>query len=118
MPGFPNSLFSIGNLCDAGLYCAFAPSSVYAYDPLTNSIKLQGWRVLLSRLWRFLINNIVKNRKLKPNDNTKFIAPKFVANSAYDLPSTTALIRYLHAVAGILVKETWCEVIKFRNCIS
>ena len=42
MPGFLDSLFSIGNLCDAGFHCTFTLSSVCAYDPKTNIIKLQG----------------------------------------------------------------------------
>ena len=55
MPGFPDSLLSIGNLCDAGLHCTFTRTSVHAYDPITKIIKLQGWRDNKSRLWRFPI---------------------------------------------------------------
>ena len=42
MPGFPNNLFSISNLCDLGLHCAFTPTSVYAYDLTAKVIKIQG----------------------------------------------------------------------------
>ena len=38
----------------------------------------------------------------------------FCAN-AYDLPSSTALIRYHHATAGFPVKETWCKAIAKGN---
>ena len=37
------------------------------------------------------------------------------AFSAYDLPSVEALIRYFHAAAGFLVRDTWLKEIKAGN---
>ena len=111
MPSFPDSLFSIGTLCDAGLHCTFTPHSVHACDPKTSDVKLQGWREAYSKLWRFPIdnNNININKDLYKN------TCKFVANSAYDLPSISALIKYHHASAGFPIKNTWCQAIKNGN---
>ena len=38
--GFPDSLLSIGNLCDTGLHCAFTKISVFAYDLITKKRKI------------------------------------------------------------------------------
>ena len=37
------------------------------------------------------------------------------AFSAYDMPSVEALIRYFHAAAGFLVRDTWLKAIKAGN---
>ena len=62
MPGFLDSLFSISNLCDAGLHCTFTPTNVQAFDPKSKVVKLQGWRDPTSRLWRFPICDILHNQ--------------------------------------------------------
>ena len=33
----------------------------------------------------------------------------------YDLPSMEALVRYMHAAAGLPVRSTWLKAIKNRN---
>ena len=58
----------------------------------------------------FPINNNVQVSNEIGNNNFKF-----VANSACDLPSISALIKYHYASAGFLVKATWCQVIKNGN---
>ena len=50
MPGFPDNLFSISNLCYSDLHYAFTPISVYAYDPITKVVKIQGWRDTSTKL--------------------------------------------------------------------
>ena len=37
------------------------------------------------------------------------------AFSAYDMPGVEALIRYFHAAAGFLVRDTWLKAIKAGN---
>ena len=37
------------------------------------------------------------------------------ANNVYDLPSVEALVRYMHAAAGFLVRSTWLKAIKNGN---
>ena len=39
-------------------------------------------------------------------------------NSAYELPSTKQLIRYLHACAGYPTHETWVKAIRAGNYVS
>ena len=111
MLGFPDNLFSISNLYDSGLHCTFTPTEVVAFDPITKVIKLQGWRDAISKLWRFPICE-VKPKELK-SDQPHF--QELTANSAYNLPSTEALIKYHHATAGFLIKESWCEAISNGN---
>ena len=44
--------------------------------------------------------------------------PKHAINSAYKLPITEQLIRYLHACAGYPTKETWVKAIPAGNYVS
>ena len=37
------------------------------------------------------------------------------SHSVYDLPSVEALVRYMHAAAGFIVKSTWLKAIKNGN---
>ena len=39
-------------------------------------------------------------------------------NSAYELPSTEQLIRYLHACAGYPTRETWVKAIQAGKYVS
>ena len=112
MPGFPDSLFSISNLCDAGLHCTFTPTNVQAFDPKTNAVKLQGRRDPTSRLWRYPMCDMLHNQ-VTPKQ--KLCHQVSSANNACDLPSATALVKFHHATAGFPVKETWCQAIKQGN---
>ena len=51
------------------------------------------------------------NNNLKLPAVQKISHALFYANSAYDLPSSTAVIRHRHATAGFPVKETWFKAI-------
>ena len=44
--------------------------------------------------------------------------PKQAINSAYELPSTEQLIRYLHACAGYPTHKTWVKDIRAGNYVS
>ena len=44
--------------------------------------------------------------------------PKHAIKSAYELPSTEQLTRYLHACAGYPMKETWVKAIRAGNYVS
>ena len=85
MPGFPGPLVSIGNLCDSGLHYTFTKLSVFAHDPHSYVIKLQGWPDKMTRLWQFPINNTQQDRKSlpKPAQPTDALLQ---SNSACDLP--------------------------------
>ena len=103
VPGFPGSLLSINNLCDAGLHCTFTHTSVHAFDPKTSAVKLQGWRDLTSRLWSFPTRDIMHDQ-VTPKQN--FFHQGLTVNSACDLTSVLSFIKYHHATAGFPVKET------------
>lgn len=114
MPSFPDSLISISKLCDAGLHCTFAPQSVLAFDPSTNDIKLQGWRDTASKLWRFPLGQ----ERTNINTDSAQHSNSITANSAYDLPSVSALIKHHHASAGFPIKNTWCQAIKDGQLVA
>ena len=55
------------------------------------------------------------------NTDTKFISrpnPDHAINSAYELPSSEQLVRYLHACAEYPTKETWLKEIWAGNYLS
>ena len=86
MPEFPDNLFSISNLCNAGLHCTFTPKEVIAYEPKTKVVKIKGWRDPMLKLWRFLICNLPEKTLLNQN-KSKIYSNITVANNAYNLPS-------------------------------
>ena len=62
LPGFPNSLVSMGILCDTGHHCLFTDKIVIAYDKNTKKVKLQGWRERKpGDMWRFPLINLSEN---------------------------------------------------------
>ena len=80
-------------------------------SPDGNTI-IQGWREKkLPRLWRFDLRPDEKEDKKYTTTSHK--GPE--AHSVYDLPSVEALVRYMHATAGFLVKPTWTKEIKHGN---
>ena len=82
------------------------------YSKNNKTILLKGWRDTTgAKLWRF---------SLRPKDNhVSSIQPEppqtLTALNTHDLPSVGALVRYLHAAAGFLVKSTWLAAIKTGN---
>ena len=68
-----------------------------------------GWRENnLPRIWRFALKPTEKLIK----DYTTTIQTTPAVNSAYNLPIVEALVRYMHAEAGLPVKSTWLKEIK------
>ena len=111
MSAFTNTLIGVGSICDADCTIVFNKKEVNVLSPEGKTI-LQGWREnKIPRLWRFALkpNNIgIQNYT---TTNQKISA----ANSAYDLPSIEAIVRYMHTAAGFSVKSTWLKEIKKGN---
>ena len=111
MPTFTSTLIGIRPICDANCTVVFKKQDVTVISPEGKNI-LQGWREnKLPRLWRFA---------LKPNDRgeqkyttTNQKGPE--AHIVYDLPIVEALVRYMHALAGLPFKSTWIKAIKNGN---
>ena len=73
---------------------------------------LQGWREdKLPRLWRVALSSDKKQNGIYKTTSQN--RPE--ASNVYDLPSMEALVRYMHAAAGFLVRSTWLKAIKNGN---
>ena len=111
MPNFHHNLLGIGPLCDHDCRVLFDKSAVTVFSR-QNTILLRGHRETTgAKLWRFHL--IPQNQNSLPQWQTGPVALR-----AHDLPSVGALVRYLHAVAGFLVKSTWLAAIKAGNYAS
>ena len=79
---------------------------MFAFEPATVAIKIQGW-CEDSGLWRFnLINLELKTDKIEYYVNPhKNIEPKFKARNACDIPSAEALMKFYSAATGFPIKK-------------
>ena len=106
IPKFTNTLIGVGHIYDAECTVLFTKQDVTAFLPTDEPI-LRGWRKkVMPKLRRFDLRPS-KNVFPQPKPNTKHAT--FSAFSAYYLPSVDALVRYLHAAAGLLIKSTWLK---------
>ena len=112
-----NSLMSARKFADAQYITILTPDEVLVYDEmgdLKRSIPstaiLRGWRCKHSGLWGVPLTPVVLNN----NTETMLIDrpnPEHAINTAYELPISEQLVRYLHACAGYPTKETWLKAI-------
>ncbi|KAL7475149.1 hypothetical protein ACHAW6_001077 [Cyclotella cf. meneghiniana] len=129
-----NSLVSVGKLADAGYTTTFLPfgCGIRVHETKqsngdTAKIGIQGWREDGgSRLWRIApLSNSIKN-----DDGAdvmdfvsgahelctfKEVSVTEVVGNVYDLPSTEAVIWYLHAALGFPVKATLLKAVRNGN---
>ena len=102
-----HSLISVPKLADEGYITLFMEGQkgvvVYRANDITftasNEPVLQGCRDI-SGLWKITTSEHGNDRATHQ------------LNNVYDLPSTEAVIRFLHAAAGFPVKATWITAIK------
>ena len=108
VPSFTNTLIGVGPICDTDCAVIFTKKDVTVLSPKVKAI-ITGWREKkMPRLWHFTLKpteNLIK-------DYTTTIPTTPAVHSAYDLPSVEALLRYMHASAGLPVKYTWLKAIK------
>ena len=115
MPSFKHTLLGIGNICDADCCVVFTKEAVFVYNPQQQPI-ISCWRKTTgSKLWRISLNPDQVNLPDIPETSTTSNLQSF---SAYDLPSVETLVKYSHAAAGFLVRDTWLKAIKNRNDAS
>jgi hypothetical protein len=119
LPGLqPNSLVSVGKLADAGYTTIFYPAgrevSVHqkksVHIRLLHKPVLQGWQDE-NGLWQLSREPTVPILVSKT-------AKQEAASNVYSLPSIPQAIKYLHAAAGFLTKDTWVKAIKNGNYVS
>ena len=107
MPSFTNTLVGVGPICDAYFTVVSTRQYVTVLSP-KGKVILTGWREKkLPRIWRFALKPTEKLIK----DYTTTIPITPTVHSAYNLPSIEALVRYMHASVGFLVKSTWLREI-------
>ena len=113
LPGLrPNSLVSVGKLADANYTTVFHPQGEGVTIHQENTLKLhlsrkpvlQGWRDA-NGLWR------LSRTTTKPSACAHRRSPNESVANVYSLPSMPQTIRYLHAAAGFLVKDTWIDAV-------
>ena len=110
LPGLKTPLISVNKMAEEGYTTIFHPGEegVTIHKKGTVSITtteppvLQGCKVKGAKLWTTLAHETTKEQ----------------ANIAYDLPSVSQTVRYLHAAAGYPTKDTWIKAIKAGNYIS
>ena len=107
MPGFHHSILGIVIICDKDCRVLFTKRRVVVYNK-RNKPFLTGWRELTgSKLWRVSLRPELDDvEPCPPNDVNPLQETTLEAYSAYNIPSTKALVRYFHAAAGYPVKDT------------
>ena len=118
IPGFTNNLVSLGKLCDNGCTAIIDKHTVTVKDHAGQPI-LHGRREpARARLWQVNIAPRPLPVSL-PAPSVRHTASLAMAPYAptrtarvYDLPSTPALVAYLHATAGFPVRQTGLDAIK------
>jgi hypothetical protein len=108
LPGLKTPLVSINKMAEEGYTRVFHPGEegVMVHKKGTITIAttkppiLQGCKSKGAKLWTTSAGNETKKEQ---------------ANNASDLPSISQTVKYLHAAAGIPVKETWIKAIKAGN---
>ena len=97
MPGFQHTLIGVVLLCDADCTVTFTPAAVIVRDA-RGTPALTGWHERSGpRLWRIALQPGESNLPKMPHVANR---TTLEADSAYNLPSVEALIRYFHAAAG------------------
>ena len=115
MPGFRHTLICVGPICDADCTVTFTRAAVIVRYARGIPV-LTGWRKHSgTRLWRISLQPREENLPKMPHTALR---TTLEANSAYDIPSVEALIRYLHAEAGYPVRSTWLTAISAGNYSS
>jgi hypothetical protein len=128
-----NSLVSVPKLADAGYTTVFHPGKQGVTIHGTNTVSihqrckpvLQGWQDE-NGLWQLVYNSdaSIMSRQTKERQHTS-AAPSPAAPlqhesaaNVYSLPSIFRVIRYLHAAAGFLTKDSWLKAIANGHYIT
>ena len=134
VPGFTNNLLSLARLCDADCTATITKHAITVYSPDGSPILTAPRDTTGPRLWRAALPHLAHHAcgvVTQPTPGPRLGAhnavptmvppPSPLASNlrthcqSYDLPSSRALITYLHATAGYPVKSTWINAIKQGN---
>ena len=115
MPFFKHTLIGIDNICDADCKFVFSKQPVLVYDPQQRPL-ITGWlEYNYSNLCHIALLSSSSNISTPPVVTTRSYLQAFIS---HDLPSVEALVWYFHAVAGLLLRDTFLRSIKFGNYSS
>ncbi len=115
LPGLqPNSLVSVGKFSDAGYTTIFHPYGNGVTVHKKNTFRLQSFRKPVLQGWRDANGLWRASYDEKKPISTSHCKTEAAA-SAYNLPSISQTIRYLHAAAGFPAKDTWIKAINNGN---
>eukprot|EP00804_Cyclotella_cryptica_P028768 CCRYP_018720-RA/>CCRYP_018720-RA protein AED:0.37 eAED:0.37 QI:0/0/0/1/0/0.25/4/0/1148 len=136
VPGLTHNLISIGTLCDAGCTALFTANALTVTDAAGTTILSGARDTNAPRLWKLNLRphqdaialHVARPRAtLAPTQHKEThvdkLAPTHTAKPptcprvhthlrTHDLPTTRALVAFLHATAGYPVKSTWLQAIK------
>eukprot|EP00804_Cyclotella_cryptica_P013771 CCRYP_016880-RA/>CCRYP_016880-RA protein AED:0.41 eAED:0.57 QI:0/0/0/1/0/0/2/0/238 len=136
IPGLTHNLISIGTLCDAGCTALFTAHALTAADAAGTTILSGARDTNAPRLWKLNLRppqdaialHVARPRAtLAPNHHKEThvdkLPPTHTAKPptcprvhthlrTHNLPTTRALVAFLHATAGYPVKSTWLHAIK------
>eukprot|EP00804_Cyclotella_cryptica_P003921 CCRYP_016106-RA/>CCRYP_016106-RA protein AED:0.11 eAED:0.25 QI:0/0/0/1/0.2/0.16/6/0/1395 len=136
VPGLTHNLISIGTLCDAGCTALFTANALTVTDAAGTTILSGARDTNAPRLWKLSLRphqdaialHVARPRAtLAPTQHKEThvdkLAPTHIAKPptcprvhthlrTHDLPTTRALVAFLHATAGYPVKSTWLQAIK------
>ena len=142
VPGLPHNLTTIAPLCNAGCTARFTANTLTVTDPEGTTILSGTRGPNAPRLWQIDLApplspmalhvarphtartpTSVMPHTLLPKDPGTNLTPRHKENlppsprihphlRTHDLPTTQALVAFLHATAGYPVKSTWLRAIK------
>eukprot|EP00804_Cyclotella_cryptica_P024875 CCRYP_011786-RA/>CCRYP_011786-RA protein AED:0.28 eAED:0.28 QI:0/0/0/1/1/1/2/0/729 len=136
VPGLTHNLISIGTLCDAGCTALFMATTLTVADAAGTTILSGARDTNTPRLWKINLRppqnaialHVAKPRAtLAPTHHKKTLVNKLAPTHTakpptcprvythlrtHDLPTTRAMVAFLHATAGYPVKSTWLQAIK------
>eukprot|EP00804_Cyclotella_cryptica_P011138 CCRYP_020836-RA/>CCRYP_020836-RA protein AED:0.37 eAED:0.69 QI:0/0/0/1/0.5/0.33/3/0/452 len=108
VPGLTHNLISIGTLCDAGCTALFTANALTVTGAAGTTI-LSGPGHLSSNPTQ---GNSCRQACTNPHRQTAHLPRVHTHLRTHDLPTTRALVAFLHATARIPVKSTWLQAIK------
>jgi len=121
-PDFPQSLMSIGKICDDGTISIFASDGITVHKETDVLITCKGEPIVIrvrDEHGRYHIPLIQTKGHWQPRQPTKQAHQALhQANSVYGLPSTERAIKWLHALCGYPVKSTWIKAVQAGNFIG
>ncbi len=119
MPNLHSTLISVPKMADYGYIAVFNKTEARIYDGTTTTITASGEPIIVAprcndtSLWKMELN--LDYEVLGMACPAQFIAGADEANAIFDLPNNRQTLQYLHALAGLPVKETFLAAVSAGN---